>query len=717
MTIATRASAAEIVSILLNASSVALIGASDDGTKASGRTLRYLRKYGFAGSVYPVNPRRDIVQGERAYASVADIPVAADLAVIVLPQELVENAIEECGRSGIRFAVIFASGYGETGPAGSALEDSLTAVAARAGVRILGPNSVGAVSVPNAMTAAFMTGLDQERFELRDDGIAFVSQSGAMGGFILNMAQTDGLGVGRFFSTGNEADLDLGELIQGLVEEGSTRTVLAYVEGIRDGAMFERALAQAHARRVPVCVMKVGRSQRGAAAAASHTGALAGSDEVFEGVLRRYGMPRAGDVEQLLDLGRLFVTDKLAAGRRVSIVTLSGGAGVLMSDYAEDLDLDVFEWTQDQQAKMAAILPSFASVSNPIDTTGAIASNQAMLTDALRVCVENPQTDIAVILLGNLEKEEEEICERIIEVAAATSKPVLVAWVGGSGNPRRILTAAGVPTFSEPVRAMRAAAALTTWSAGLAGVDRARTLRTPAEGLTAFLDGEAVKGRSMMDEVESKRILVAAGVPVTQELAASSAAEAVIAAQSLGYPVVVKLLSSDVEHKSDVGGVKLGLTSDEDVRSATEEVLAIATTLGLDEGRVVVQESVRGGAELIMGARNDPSFGPVVMVGAGGVFTEILADVQVRPAPIDVDEAGDMINSLAAVQLLRGARGLPVADERALAQVISDFSVMVADAGDVLESIDVNPLVVRQSGDVVALDAVVRVRSRGAEND
>jgi acyl-CoA synthetase (NDP forming) len=529
------------------------------------------------------------------------------------------------------------------------------------------------------------------------------------------MAQSDGLGVGRFFSTGNEADLDLGELIQGLVEEGSTCAVLAYVEGTRDGARFEQALAAAQAHRVPVCVMKVGRSQRGAAAAASHTGALAGSDAVFDGVLRRYGMPRAVDVEQLLDLGRLFVTDKVAEGRKVSIVTISGGAGVLMTDYAEDLGLDVFEWTEDQQAKMAAILPPFASVTNPIDTTGAIASDQTMLTDALRVCVDNPQTDIAVILLGNLEMEEAAICERIIEVAASTPKPVLVAWVGGSGNPRRILTGAGVPTFGEPVRAMRAAAALATWSAALEQPGRPQSPGEPDGEQRAFLYGAAAEGRLMLDEVESKRVLAAAGVPVTRELEVGSAEDAVTAAQSLGYPVVVKLLSDEVEHKSDVGGVKLGLTSDEDVRTAAEEVLAVASRLGLRECRAVVQESVRGGAELIMGASIDPAFGPIVLVGAGGIFAEILGDVQIRPAPLTVDEAADMIGSLAAVELLRGARGLPVADERALARVVADFSVMVAATADVLESIDVNPLVVRPSGDVVALDGVVRLRRTEAD--
>ncbi|MCZ4497548.1 MAG: hypothetical protein JWQ74_101 [Marmoricola sp.] len=711
-----RPSSADVVSTLLSATSIAIVGASDDGTKASGRTLRYLKKYGFAGDIYPVNPRRELVQGQQAYASIAELPVAPDLAVIVLPQVLVPQAIEECGTRGIRFAVVFASGYAEIGPEGAVLQDELAAVALRAGVRVLGPNSVGAVSAGNAVTAAFMTGLDQDRFTLRDDKIAFVSQSGAMGGFILNLAQSGGLGIGRFFSTGNEVDLDLGELIEGLVEEGSTEAILAYVEGVRDGARFERALARAHERGVPVCVMKVGRSDRGAAAAVSHTGALAGSDAVFDGVLRRYGATRAHDVEQLLDFGRLCIADKMTEGRRASIVTLSGGAGVLMTDYAEELDLDVFEWSEEQQAAMAAILPSFASVTNPIDTTGAIASDQTMLTDALRVCVDNPDTDMAVILLGNLEVEEAAICERIIEVARSTPKPVLVAWVGGSGNPRRILTAAGVPTFDEPVRAMRAASALAAWSAAVKNPWQAPAASAPDPEAARVLDDARHAGKAMLDEIDSKRLLARAGVSVTREEEASDPESAAAAATALGFPVVVKLLSDEVDHKSDVGGVKLGLRTEDEVRQAAREVLEVATRLGLKERKVVVQESVSSAAELILGASIDPSFGPVTLLGAGGIFTEILRDAQIRPAPVSLDEAHAMIDSLGSVALLRGARGMPRADEDALARLVADFSAWTAALGDRLESIDVNPLVIRSDGTAVALDAVVRLSSTGSSH-
>lgn len=699
------------VSLLLGAESVAIIGASDDGTKASGRTQRYLRRYGFTGRVYPINPRREVVQGETAYASVLDLPESPDLAVIVLPAAAVEQAVRDCGRAGIRFAIVFASGYSEIGAEGEQQQASLTRVAREAGVRLLGPNCVGAVSAGNGMTAAFMTGLDQDRFELRDDGIAFVSQSGAMGGFILNLAQTQGLGVGRFFSTGNEADLSLPEIIDDLVSEGSTSTVLAYVEGLRDGDRFERALANARERGVPVCVMKVGRSARGAQAAASHTGALAGSDGVFDGVLRRYGVPRAHDVENLLDLGRVFAAGKRAGGDKVSIVTLSGGAGVLMTDSAEDVGLDVFEWDDVWQAKMAEILPSFASVTNPIDTTGAIASDQTMLTDALRVCVENPDTDVAMILLGNLEAEEQALCERIVEVAAATDKPVLVAWVGGSGRPQRYLSEHGVPTFSDPVRAMRAAAALVQWS----GVSPVEQQAVPAASEPAEITRAVESGARILDEVDSKALLARAGLRVTREREARGAEEAVAAAEELGYPVVLKLLSDEVAHKSDVGGVKLGLSDRDAVATAAEEVLGVAERLGLAERRVVVQESIEIGTELILGMSHDPTFGPVTLLGIGGVFTEILSDVQVRPAPVSEAEAADMIGSLRAVELLRGARGRTPADEKALARLVAEFSAHTAALAPYIESIDVNPLVLDAAGQPVAVDALVTLRP--AEED
>lgn len=702
---------AAVVSTFLKASSVAIVGASDDGSKPSGRTQRYLRKYGFAGTVYPVNPRRETVQGEPSYASISELPTTPDLAVIVLPVASVEQAIRECGDKGIRVAVIFASGYSEIGPDGAALQDSLARAAREAGVRILGPNCVGAVFAGNALTTTFMTGLDQDRFGLVDHHVAFVSQSGAMGAFILNMAQTAGLGLGRFFSTGNEADLGLAELIEGLVDEGSTSCVLAYVEGVRDGAGLERALDSARRAGVPVALMKVGRSERGAAAAASHTGALAGSDAVLDGVLRRHGVQRAHDVEHLLDLGTVFSAGRRAGGHRVSIVTLSGGAGVLMTDAADDLGLDVFGWDDEWQRTMADILPPFATVSNPIDTTGAIAADPTLLTRSLKVCVDNPDTDIAVLLLGNLETAEDELCRQIIEVSSATTKPVIAAWVGGSGRPRRILCEAGVPTFTDPVRAMQAASALADWSASVRSVAplEETTVEVSAEVRTTLGTARS-EGQRILDESASKALLASCGLPTTRDIAATSPDDAVAAAQSLGYPVVLKLLSDEIEHKSDIGGVKLGLVDDQQVRAAAEDVLQIAADHGLQDKAVVVQQSVSGSTELILGMSRDASFGPVTVVGMGGVFTEILADAQIRPAPVSVDEAATMIASLKGVPLLRGARGRAVVDERRLAEIVADFSSFTAAVSDDVESVDVNPLLIADDGIPIALDAVVTLR-------
>lgn len=696
------------VQTLLGAQSIAVVGASDNGAKASGRTVRYLLKYGFAGAIYPVNPGRSTVQGLRAFARISDLPEAPDLAVIVLPQSAVEQAVQECGASGIRFAIVFASGYAEIGSAGVALEESLRATARAAGVRILGPNSVGAVSTANAMTATFMTGLDQDRFALKDHGIAFVSQSGAMGGFILNMAQSTGIGVGRFFSTGNEADLSLPELIEDLVDEGSTKVILAYVEGVRDGDAFQSALASARVRGIPVCLMKVGRTARGAAAAASHTGALSGSGAVFDGVARRHGVHQAHDVEQLLDLGRVFAGPARPRGRRVSILTLSGGAGVLMTDYADELGLDVFPWDEVWKAKLAQVLPSFASLTNPIDTTGAIAADQQMMLDALRICLDNPETDILMLLLGNMEAEEDEVCASILKIAQTTHKPVLVTWVGGSGRPAQTLSEGGVPTFGEPVRAMRAASALVAASTSGPAQDapRAGAGAVASPEYRSVLQEAVDAGRPYLDEVASKTLLASCGVRSVRELAVSSIEEAVAAAEDIGYPVALKLLSDEVAHKSELGGVKLGLTSSQLVRQGAADILDIAAQHGL-RPRLVVQQQLSSETELILGMAVDPTFGPVTMVGLGGVLAEVMADVQVRPAPVSEAEALEMISDLRLVELLDGVRGRTPLDRAAFATTIADFSHYSCGLTDLVSSVEVNPMLLDPDGRPVAVDALV----------
>ncbi len=697
------------VAALLNAESIAIIGASNDANRASGRTLRYLLTYGYEGRIYPVNPNRSAVQGVTAYASVRDLPEPPDVAVIVLPQRPAIEAVRECGQLGVPLAVLFAAGFSEVGGEGVALEQELREVARENGVRVLGPNSNGAVSVRNKATVTFMTGLDQDRFELRDEGIAFISQSGAMGGFILNMAQSAGLGMGRFFSLGNEADLGFPEVLAGLLDEGSTSVVAGYIEGIRDGEALEEALKMAYEKQVPLVFMKVGRSDKGAAAAASHTGALAGADAVYNGIFAKYGVQRAENVQELLDYTRVFAAGKLPQGNRMTIVTLSGGAGALMSDYAEEYGVDIFRWDDTWREKIQQVLPSFASTANPIDTTGVIAADLDVLSNSMRIGLENPHTDILMVLLGNMEAEEDDLCQRIIDVAAASDKPVYVSWVGGSGNPERVLSAAGVPTFRDPQQAMKAAAAVTSWTASLGREVRTDTLDAAKPDVIAAV--EAV-GDRFLTEVESKQVLSAFGVPVVEEKVVETAEQAGLAAIELGFPVVVKILSRELAHKTEAGGVRLNIATVDDAVLAARDMLAAAVRLGIGDAKIVVQRGVDAQAEVILGMSKDPVFGPSVLFGIGGIFAELINDVQIRPVPITRDDARQMIRGLKGLTLLEGFRGKAAADMTALEELVVSFGAAAAALAPHIESIDINPVLIDANGLPVAVDALIELPDR-----
>lgn len=702
------------IEALHGAKSIAIIGASNVGTKVSGRTQRYLRRYGFAGKVYPVNPNSATVQGELAYPSLSALPEVPDIAVIVLPAAAVEQTVRDCGAHGVALAIVFASGFAEVGAEGVEAQAAVLRAARETGIRVLGPNSVGAVSFGNSVVTTFMTGVDQNRFEPEDHQIAFVSQSGAMGGFVLNLAQTQRIGIGTFVSTGNEADLTLAEVMQQLVDEGETKVLLAYVEGIRDGAAFERALASALEAGIPVGLLKVGRSERGAHAAASHTGALAGADVVFDGLFQEHGVQRAESIEDLLDLARVFSGAKRTAGDRVSIVTFSGGAGVLMTDIAEDLGLSIFPWDEPWQDRLRAVLPKFAATGNPIDVTGAMAGDLNILADAVRVALENPLTDQAIVLLGNLEPEEDEICALLLERAAASDKPLLVVWVGGSGRPQQILSAGGIPTFTDPARAMRAAAASVRWAKTRADRSPARADQVQAEGIEAarnLVRHAASREQLTLDEMLSKRIVAAVGVSVVQEAQALSAIEAVASAETIGYPVAVKLLSDEVPHKSELGAVRIGLGDHVAVSEAASAILDIAVAHGVADRRLVVQQQLDNDLEIIVGTSIDNTFGPVVLVGIGGVTAEVLPDVQVRLAPVSIDEARRMIAALRGVKLLRGIRGRRGVDEAVLAKTIAQLSGLAAELSDSVSSIDLNPLLVLGDGRPVAVDALVVLSS------
>lgn len=687
---------------LLEPRSIAVIGASRDPVKISGRVLAYLGQHGFPGEIYPVNPGHDRVQGRPAYRRVADLPGPVDLAIVVLPAPAVAGAVRECVAASVPFVAVFSSGYAETGPAGAARQRVL-AEAAR-GTRLLGPNCLGLVNLPARVAATFTSALDQG--PLRPGPIAFVSQSGAFGSMIFGAGQRERLGFAYLVNTGNELDLEVAEVIDAVLDDPRVRAVIGYLEGLRDGPALVSAAQRALALGKPLVLVKVGRTGAGARAAASHTAALAGEDAVFDGVFRQYGIHRAGSMEELLDLARVFATGARTAGNRVTIVTISGGAGVLMADHCEQWGLAVPQWRGRWRERMAELIPEYGSAGNPVDVTATLISRPEMLAGVLRLAAEHPETDVLAVALGNTEQVEQPLVDAL--VAARGSKPVVVAWVGTSGRPLARLTEAGVAAYPDPSRAIRAVAALVAQSAR----ERAdRPAAAPAPPLGPQPGPLVVPHRrdpdGRLDEYDSKRLLAAYGVPVVDEQPVADAAEAVAAADRIGYPVALKLLAPRLVHKTERGGVALDLASPVAVQAAADRLLALAD--GLPAPALLVQRMVPGRLELIVGARRDPVFGPVVLVGFGGVLAELLGDVAVARAPLTAAEAGALLDRLRGRSLLAGVRGSPPRDVAAVAAVVAAVSRLAADRPELLE-LDVNPLLVGHPGQgAVAVDAYARL--------
>lgn len=690
---------------LLEPRSIAVIGASRDPVKISGRVLAYLGRHGYPGEIYPVNPGHDRVQGRPAYRRVADLPGPVDLAIVVLPAPAVAGAVRECVAAGVPFVAVFSSGYAETGPVGAARQREL-AEAAR-GTRLLGPNCLGLVNLPARVAATFTSALDQG--SLHPGPVAFVSQSGAFGSMIFGAAQRERLGFAYLVNTGNELDLEVAEVIDAVLDDPRVRVVIGYLEAVRDGPALVSAAQRALALGKPLVLVKVGRTGAGVRAAASHTAALAGADAVFDGVFRQYGIHRAGGMEELLDLARVFATGARAGGNRVTIVTISGGAGVLMADHCEQWGLVVPEWRGRWRERMAELIPEYGSAGNPIDVTATLISRPELLAGVLRLAAEHPDTDVLAVALGNTEQAEQPLIDALL--AARGSKPVVVAWVGSSGRPLARLTEAGVAAYPDPSRAIRAVAALVAQSererAGRPAAAPAPPLGPPPGPLVVPVVPHRRDPDGRLDEYDSKRLLAAYGVPVVDEQPVADAAEAVAAADRIGYPVALKLLAPQLVHKTDRGGVVLDLASGAEVAAAADRLLARAD--GLPAPALLVQRMLPGRLELIVGARRDPGFGPVVLVGFGGVLAELLGDAAVARAPLTEVEAGALLDRLRGRSLLAGVRGSPPRDVAAVAAAVAAVSRLAADRPDLLE-LDVNPLLVGHAGEgAVAVDGYARL--------
>jgi acyl-CoA synthetase (NDP forming) len=718
---ADRLTGPELARVLFRPRSIAVVGASDNPVKLGGRPVDYLKRFGFTGRVLPVNPHRDTVQGLPAFPSLDAIDGEIDLAMLMVDARGAAEAVRAAGRRGIRAAIVGAAGFAETGGDGVRLQAELLAAARESGVRVLGPNCLGLIGVADGVVPTFTSALDEDG-GLRTGPVAFASQSGAFGTFIFSAAQHAGIGFSQFVNSGNELDLTTAELLDLLVGLDETEVLLAYLEGVSDGGTLLAAARRAHAADKPIVAVKVGRSDAGARAAASHTASLAGEDAVFDSVARQFGIVRVPGTEPMLDAAQIFATGRRARGRRLTTLSLSGGAGALMADEAESSGLTVGTWDPEWQERMAAVIPAYGSPRNPVDLTASLISDTAMLNRSLEVAVEHPGTDMIAVLLGNASRNGHELVAAIEKAYRSTDIPIAVVWTGGDGRAPARLQELGIPCYPDPGRAAAALARLADFSLRPALPAPVRPDDCDPAAARALVDAVRSAGRTRLDEEESARLVRAYRLPIAPSVPCGTADEAVAAAAGLGGPVAVKVLSAAIGHKSDLGGVRLGLTDPGEIRAAAAELLRLAGEYG--EPRVLVQQmaapTAAGGrrTELILGAKRDPAFGPVVVVGLGGVLVEVLADSRAAVAPLDHEGAVRLLRSLRAAAVLDGVRGGSALDVDAAADAVVRLSWLANDLGADLAELDVNPLLLGAAGEgAIAVDSLAALTAQNPTDE
>jgi acetyltransferase len=697
---------------LFNPKGIAVFGASESGRSAGSLVFSNLLKSGFEGPLVPVNPKYETVAGRRCYPSIDEVGDDLDLAVIATPADTVGGIIRQCGEAGIGHAIVISAGFGETGAEGRAREAELLDIARRAGVRFMGPNCVGLVRPWNNMNATFLKAATPQ------GRLALVSQSGALCSAISDWAEPHHLGFSALVSLGNSVNVDFGDVLLFLANDRKTDAILLYVEGVRHARTFVSAL-RAAARLKPVIVLKAGRHNQSSKAAHTHTGALIGSDSVFDAALERAGAVRVETFGQLFAAAEILSAGKRSAGPRLGIVTNGGGAGVLAADRAGDLGLDLAQPSAKTLDTLNAVLPPYWSNGNPVDILGD--AKPETYGTAVRASIEDSNFDgVLVMLTPQAMTEADDAARAMLDgIPKGTRKPVLACWMGETSvaSARDLLSGAGVPDFTTPERAVEAFSYLTRHE-----LNRRLALETPGplseldppdlEGARMIIAGALAEGRDMLSDIESKAVLRAFRIPVNTTLEADSPSKALIAAETVGFPVAMKINSPQITHKSDVGGVRINIMDAGDVRSAYREMVEAVEAARPDaEIRGVTVEAmarVEDARELVVGANRDPIFGPSILFGAGGTMVEVLRDSAVSLPPLNEVLANRLINRTRVSRLLDAFRERPAVDRRAVIDVLLRISDLVCELPEV-EEFDINPLFAGPGG-VLAVDARIRIR-------
>ncbi len=690
---------------LLAPRSVAVIGASDEPTRIGGRPIAYMLEKRFAGRLLPVNPKRETVQGLPCFPTIAALPETPDVAIVAVPAAAAVETVAALASRGVKGAIVLTAGFAEMNAAGAAAQAEMVALARAGGMRLLGPNCLGLFNARLGYYPTFSAALETG-FPL-PGRIGIASQSGAYGTHVFAIARGRGLGTPLCITTGNESDVTVGEVIGWLAEDPDTDVIAAYAEGIREAASFLAALDAARAARKPVVLMKVGRSALGQAAAQSHTASIAGDDAVTDAVLAEFGVVRAETTEQMLDIAHAATKRIYPARNTLGVITVSGGAGVLISDAAATLGLPMPEMPERAQAALRALVP-FSAPRNPVDCTAQVLNDlslvgrftESMVADGgyASVLAFFSQTGGAASIAPKLRAELN---------AVRSAHPDRLFVLSVVADPERVSAYEedGFLVFEDPSRAVTAIAAMGRFGAAFVAPPAKPPPRGPRIALPAVTP----------DEAEAKRLLAEAGIVCVPERVAKSADAAIAAAEALGFPVVMKILSPDILHKSEIGGVLLDIRDPAAVRAGFSTLIARAQAARPEariEG-VLVAKAMAGGVECLLGVHRDPVFGPIAAFGLGGIFVEVLRDVVFHRCPFGVEVAEGMIRSVRAAPLLLGAHGRPAADIAALARMLSALSVFASEAeadpaGKRLRAIDLNPVFALPEG-AFAADAVIEM--------
>ncbi len=695
-----------------NPRSIAVVGASQDLITISGQPLQHLVSHGYAGKLYPVNPKYQEVLGVKCYASIDALPETPDLVLVLINAARVAGLLRDCGKRGVPYAIVFSSGYSEVGGKGIEMQRELAALAAEFNMGIIGPNCQGMINVASNVYAGFGSVF----FAGYDAGaVSMVSQSGGFGFSVMNLASKDGgVNFRQMVTTGNEIGVSTLDFIEYFIDDAKTDVIAGYIEGLKDARRLVDVGRKALAKKKPILAWKVGNTPQGQRAAASHTANLGGAMALYQAAFKQTGIIQVEDIQDVVDYSRAFRCGKLPKGNRVAIITVSGGAGILMTDECVARGMQVPQLSAATTEKLKTIVPSFGSILNPVDVTAAIFNDLSLIRRTLQAILDDPNIDAIAMINASLQGDlAANIASEITEIAQHSDKPLFLAWSARDELARDAyakLDALKIPHYKSPVRCGRALAALSSYAEALRREDI--RLKESAPVLSVAGVQTLLADRSDdLSEHAAKRVLAAYGIGVTRETLATSAAEAAVAARAIGYPVVLKVQSPEIPHKTEARAVKLGVDSDAAVAAAFDEIMRNARAYKADvriEG-VLVQEMVDGGIEAILGVTNDPLFGPAVMFGLGGIFAEVLKDVSFRLAPVTKSVALEMIDEIKGVAVLNGARGAAPADIEALADAIVRVAAMAVDLENCMAELDINPLFVLPQGrGVKAGDALIK---------